>query len=115
MGWIQCRSDPIFSLADGRQVKVVVHVDAATTAVTSLRFALHGPRDSALERILYVGPERVPESAEYHADQPAGRFVAVVIVEAEVDAAVTVEAQLRSAKATGEGRTHEPVRADLIE
>lgn len=110
---LECRSDPIFVLADGRHVKVVVQVDAPAGDVTSMRFALHGPRDSTIERILYVGHPRAPESAEYHPDQQAGHFVAVVIVEAEIDAVVTVEAQLRDATATGVGRTHEPVRADL--
>lgn len=110
---LECRSDPILVLTDGRHLKVVARLAADPDRVTRMTVVVHGPAATALGRVLYVGPDRFPESVEYVADGEGPEFVALVTLEAAVDVAVTILVQCADARAEASGRTNAPVRVLL--
>lgn len=113
MALTHCRSDPTLVLADGRHLKVLARVDASVGSIDRMAVVVRGPSGTALERVLYVGPDRFPESVDYLADGSGSGFVIEVTLTATVDAAATISAQLAAVHAEASGRTNAAIRVTL--
>lgn len=113
MALIHCRSDPTLVLADGRHLKVLARVGASVASIARMVVVVHGPSGTTLERVLYVGPDRFPESVEYLPDGDGPDFLVEVTLTATVDAAATISAQLAAVHVEADGRTNAAIRVTL--
>jgi hypothetical protein len=101
----RCVVDPIVVLSDGRHVILRARIGTDAANVTNVAYVVHSPVGTSLDRVIYTGPDRFPETVTFVADTADGSFWTDTLVTSTVTVPVDASTQVRDDRVETSGTT----------
>jgi len=76
-----CRTDPIVGLSNGAQIRMTATINDDAGDISSIVYALHGPRGTTVKNVVYTGGiGGLKETVRFASDMPPNAYVTDTLV-----------------------------------